>query len=89
MPNLLLSITLLIAVEIFITDGSRTVTRFTPGSGCGITTEIKAVSGKGDKGGEEDQPCTLRTYLDESEISFHNEKGEEVSSSFLSCQIWA
>ena len=89
MSSLLSSFALLAAVAFLVVNGSRTVTKFTPGCGCGTTTEIKAVSGKGDKGEEEDQPCTLRTYLDKSEISFHNEKGEEVTSSFLSCQIWA
>ncbi len=73
MPSLLSSFALLVTVAFLVVDGSRTVTKFTSGFGCGTTTEIKVVSSKGDKGDEEDQPCTLRTYLDESEISFHNE----------------
>ncbi len=87
MPSLLTSFALLVTVAFLVVDGSRTVTKFTPGFGCGTTTEIKVVSSKGDKGDEEDQPCTLRTYLDESEISFHNEDpglfGAQNIASFL------
>ncbi len=64
------------AVAFCFVHCSRTVTIFTPGKSCGIAMEIKAISGKGGEDKEEDQPCTLRTYLDESGNTFHNkEKG--------------
>ena len=64
------------AVAFCFVHCSRTVTIFTPGKSCGIATEIKAISGKGGEDKEEDKPCTLWIYLDESGNTFHSkEKG--------------
>ncbi len=68
MSRLLWNKVLLLAVASCFVCGSCTVSKFTPGVGCGITMEMKVVSGKGEEEVQGDQRCTLRTYLDKPEI---------------------
>ncbi len=62
------------AVAFCFVHRSRTVTKFSPGKGCRIAMEIKAISGKGGEDEEEDQLRTLWAYLDESGNTFHNKE---------------
>ncbi len=71
----------LLVVASYLVYGSRMITEFTPGTGCGITKEIKVILSKGKEEKEGDRPCTLKMYLDESEIGLFG--AEDYSAIFL------